>query len=279
MTDTTTYILTVDGVTLNTLAYNVRTKTGRWNVAAVRGANQQLPGRHGTLFSPQKVFDEGSFVIQGYVLGQSVAGAKTLTGKQYVETHVDTLTQLFGKRGALLDVRQVRVDGTTRQAFAEVVATYGFDSMAGATRAEFAVELVIPGAFWQDTGDVTFASTIGIGASTQTLTQFVGATAPMDELVYTVRGAATNPRLTDPTTGQWVQYTGTVSASLDLVINAKTWAATNNGTAVLANMSHGGGARWLVTSGVASPQVTLSGSGFGANTRLTVVGRRKYLVA
>ena len=60
---TTDEVLTVNGVALNTLAYNITSFTGRIRVPGRRGADSIVPGRHGSIRSPGKRYEAAEVVL------------------------------------------------------------------------------------------------------------------------------------------------------------------------------------------------------------------------
>ena len=61
--------LTVNGLSLHTVAIGVETKTGRLNVPGLRGTNLVVPGRSGSIWTPNKPFEEGRVVLSMFILG------------------------------------------------------------------------------------------------------------------------------------------------------------------------------------------------------------------
>src|SRR3982751_5668716 len=100
MVTTSAIPMTVDGTRLDTLAWNIETITGRIGVPGVRGANAQVPGRHGSIFTPNKTYDEREFVLSMWVNGCDVDGLIPGGSSDLAEfrKNVDTLSLLFGKR-------------------------------------------------------------------------------------------------------------------------------------------------------------------------------------
>lgn len=290
--------ITVDGVALNTVAKAVETKTGRLRVAGARGGNLQVAGRHGTIWTPNKPFDENHIVLPMYVLGCDddglIPGGSSALKEFY--KNKELLQRLFSKRHALLDVRSTQPDTTVRQCFAEVVSEVDFE-MFDETDARILYELVIPSVFWQDLNSVN-QSFAGLTANTtSSYTTFAGGTAPMEDLgilLTVTNGTLTNPRITDMTTGWYVQYNdflmqGTTVAQLYL--DNSTWKARVGANTMGANpaggisgdgkITHVGDTQRLLTvtpdpvTGAVSLQ--LSGTWAGATTAtIQLIGRRKF---
>jgi len=296
MTTTSAIPITVDGVRLDTYAWNIETKNGRFYVPGVRGSNAQVPGRHGSLFVPSKKFDDGRFILSMWAQGTDVNGAAPGSGTEYNQfrKNMDQLMSLFTKRPFLMDVQKDDGSGTMRQAFCEVIQAIDPDVFGVNPTGKFTVELDIPGVFWQDTADQNYSSLTGVTTSFSfSLAAFAGATAPMEDLYLVVDGPIANPRIIDAATGHYIQYNGTVAGGNQWVVNTTLWtskvgagiAFTQSGTDV-TNLTVFTGAhapRYLALTPkngdlttAPTMQLTNTGSSSGA-TQMRVRGRRKFL--
>lgn len=288
MVNTSITYMTVDGVRLDTLGYNIETLTGRNTLPAVRGSNAQVPGRHGSLYVPNKVFDDGAITLSMWVSGCDVDGSVPTTEMAQFRSNVEMLTRLFGKRSSLLNVQQMWPSGL-RQCYAEVLQSYDLSSRAISPVGKFAVLLDVPGVFWQDVSTSDYASATALSPAVQlTMATYAGATAPMEEHMVVVRGPATNPKITDVASGMWVQYAGTIATGTDWQVDCTNWTSrtgaailftVGGGTNQIANTTYGGGGpRFLALSpSAAGPIIQLDGSAFGAGTQVQARGRRKFL--
>lgn len=298
----TTYVdatgITVDGIPLNTMAKAVETKSGRMRVAAARGANGVVAGRSGSIWTPGKPSEEGRFVIPMYVLGcdddGAIPGGSTALKEFY--KNKDLLQRLFSTRHRLLDVTQVQADGTTRYCQAECTAEIDFE-MFNETDARVSYELTIPSVYWKDNADITQVSAaITASGTTFNTTSFDGGTAPMEDLLFLVdvtAGTISNPRLTDPLTGWYVQLNDTLDSAgtgrwrvkSDVWGSRKgntslTTTADGTSTNAVATTIHSGDERLLtVTPAVAGTTglvLSWTGSTGSPSATVTVLGRRKY---
>lgn len=87
--------------------------------------------------------------------------------------------------------------------------------------ARLSVLLSIPAVFWSDAEDSDWSYTHTNTATwTQEIEPLEGATAPIEDAIVVVYGPATNPRVTDPTTGAWVRLNLTVPAGQAWLIDA-----------------------------------------------------------
>jgi hypothetical protein len=110
----------------------------------------------------------------------------------------------------------------------------------------------------------------------------------MEEHIIVVSGPATNPRITDPATGSWVQYNGTIATGTDWQVDATNYTSRTGssllftiggGTNAIALTSQGGGGQRLMAlqPRAGGPQLTLTCTSPGAGTQIRARGRRKFL--
>lgn len=270
---TTDHPLHVNGTVLNTLAWNVRTLTGRLRVPGRRGADVVVPGRHGAIRTPGKRYDTAEVVLAMWVVGADQDGLipQDTTSRRLMAANIDKLAKLFG--AGTVELVQTRPDGTLRRLEGEVTGVIDFTTMAGATRAEFAVTVRSWMAFWQDTVDVT-ADFTGEGA--WPVNEFTAATAPCDELKLTLYGPSSNPRADSG--GVWAQYNQVIPIGQDVTLDCKTWELSGGGGLVPNHslVAHSGDARWFVLAPGDPPVVTLTDTSPNL-VRARLVGRRNYL--
>lgn len=270
-----------DGVSLSTLAWNVKNRSAGWKVPGRRGANLVLPGVHGAQWTPGKPYEQGNVVLTMWAAGCNLDGSVPTdkNRRKKMEENLDALTRLFATPSFVLS--KTRADGTTRSAFVEVVAAIDFTSMAGGTRAEFGVEMVVPGSFWLEAADTTQTVLVGgTGAQNKVLSfsSFDVATAPLVGAQYEVLGPANWPKLTDPVTGQWVQLEMNLGASVRWTVDSglMTSVSTTNVNR-LSVTRHGLGSSFLDMSR-SSLRFSASG-GVTAATSVKVTGKRGFMVA
>lgn len=293
MTVTTAETVTVDGLVLNTLAYNISTRGGRYTTPDVRTKNIEVGGRHGTVRVRSKKFQQGVFTMSMWVRGANEDGSvpdnSNGLSRRIFQNNLDILMQTFTRRSGLLDIRQTLPDGTVRQCFGEVLAAIDPQSKSVQPMAVFSVAITIPSAFWQDLNPVTYTSPLGLTASQNlTLAPFIGATAPMEDLVWNITGAATNAKVQALENGSplevdtWMQYTGTIPSTKILTVDSGAWTVAGNTgfSPSTANLVHMGSASFMsLQPGPmnTAPQIAWSASSVDSHTQLVITGRRKYV--
>lgn len=290
MTTTTAETLTVDGVTLNTYAKNIETRTGRMHVPGMRTPNVAVPGRHGDGWTKYKTYEPGVLILNMWVLGCDDNGAipgGSTARKEFINNR-DALLQLFMAPQSLRTLKQTMPDGSVRQCRAEVLAAFDFSSI-NPSDARFAVEFTIPEVFWESevyTTDqlIALSGESGAGSAYSNVAFLDGSNAPLEDLIFKIKGPATNPVLRDGWTGQYVRYNGTLSSAQTWTLNAGLWTTDVNGTNNAANVqSFGDSPRLFLLhpyqSGPPQVKVEANADWSPGTSSLKISGRRKFLVA
>lgn len=183
-----------------------------------------------------------------------------------------------------------------RRAMAKVTGSIQPDMNAVGSSGQFTVGLTIPAGVWEDAATQDWTSDQITSGVAQEVTTLRGATERIQDAVILVQGPATNPRLTDPATGAYVELQATLSASQFWRVNVGTWAtrygaslglgsADTTGTDGQAVTRYGGTenqAAFLPLTPVRDTdqrrvKIALSAtSGITTATRVSVRARRKY---
>lgn len=295
MTNTSNRPLTIDGVRLDTLAWNV-TKINR-QVAGRRAADVAVPGLDGLIPSLNDNLDAPTFGLEMWVRGTDADGSVPVAGAaDTFRANLDELQHLFGKRHGLILVQE-QVNATeTRQTWCKVNDTISPDVNTPGSQGTFTVGLVQVYGVWEDTATADWSGTLGAASGTvQDVTTLQGATERSTDTILLVAGPITNPRITDQNTGAYVQLNQALSGTQFWRVNVATWAsrygtglglgsADTTGTDGTPSTQWGGTknqAAFLpltpIRSGsVRKVQVALSGTAMTGATRLSARTRRKY---
>lgn len=274
--------ITVNGVNLSTLVRNVESLTGLLRAPARRGENLRAAGRHGTLLVPRKLYDAGEMVLPLWVLGADAVTGANLSGDAAVTAFYQRVDELLSLFSGVVTIKHTLPDGSARQCLAEVSEVLEFTRERGSPLfGRVAVALTIPGAFWEDPVPRTQTIT-GTSGSLHSLTEFAGATAPMDDLRLTFTGPITNPKLTDATTGRWVAYDATLPTGQGVVIDCALWTVLGLAGELMSQVARRSSdtGRWFELAPGApgqAPTVHLSHVAGGAAS-MTFYGKRKFLV-
>lgn len=287
MTTTTAETLSVNGVVLNTLAKNIKSLTGRLKAPGLRTDNVSVPGRHGTIRTVNKRYDEGAIVLPMWVRGND--DDEGSIGRDTFYSNVDTLTQLFRPGSGMLTVVHTLPDGSQRRCFAECTEAIDMTMEAGGLWpfATFSVALRVPSVFWEDVNATSFDLGYNFNGD---VTQLAGMTAPIEDAVYTLYGPFNSltvearyngAAMDDP---QYFTYSGVVGTGQTLVVDAGKWKLTGTAGLVVdyTKMFHTGSARFLEIPPPpvgGSPQLKITNTGgILGTTKVNVTARRKYLV-
>ena len=298
---TSSFPITIDGVRLDTLAFNISTISGRRGLPGVRTADVQLPGVHGLIPSFEDTFEAAEVILSMWVAGCDENGFVPTSSRDLYDKNLDMLLHLFGAKNRLLDVRMTMGDNTIRQAWGRVVAAVVPDVVGSNPVGKFAVAVQVPEVFWHDVDPTIFTEVASIvSPRTMVLTTLEGSTAPIEDAVFVVKGPAVNPRLSSAETGGWVQLNRSLTALESWRVNSGKWfsevgvvAMGFDGSAVTNEISKttysGSGARLLTviparlrpdiipSNTVRTVELILGGTGFSAATSVLVQARKKFL--
>lgn len=269
---------TINGVSLDTLAFMLSDISQSMRAPARRGENTIVPQRHGRIRLLGKKFDANDIVLPLWIVGANPDGSIPVGSNDRIE--------FFKRRDELLrlvyadplTLAYTRPDGRTVQAEAEVADVLDFTRRHDDPVAQVNVALEIISAFWED-ADTVSQDVSGPTATETVLTEFEGTTAPTNDLLITFFGPANNPKLTHGS--RWVQFNGVIDAGRQLRIDTQTW-----------QLGPGSGALWtpdirLVEQGHAGPWFEIDPATVpfsvtfdhttGTSVTATIAGRRKYL--
>jgi hypothetical protein len=284
----------VDGVRLDSSAWNVESKVRQW--AGARSADVVLPGVDGVAASLNDDLEPTLMTLSMWVVGTDENGLipNGSNGMAQCRANLDQLSALFGVRHRLISIIEV-VDaaGTQRQANAKVVDSISPEVRAGGL-GRFTVTLQLPEAMWQDPATSDWSQSSVVAGNTYEVTSLQGSTGPVADGILTFTGPATNPQLTDFNTGAYARLNVALTAGQVWRLNCATWAtqygsgltfasADTAGTSGQPATVFGGGtARFLrmqptLNSGARRVSLTVTGSGFTSATAIGVRARRKYL--
>lgn len=293
MVNTSLWPITVDGVRLDTMAFNIRDRTGRDLAAQVKTPNIESPMLNGEVWVPGKKSGPGRLVLNMWVQGVDVNGVIPADKDSYYvyRKNLDMLRRLFGKRYSLLDVQQTirTTPAEVRQALCECTAIIEPSmTVPSVYSSDFVVELTIPDSWWRSTADANWDSATGIvSGAVQQLTPFADITAPMEEIYLVVDGPATNPQWVDQPSGHFIQLNRALLSTEQWVVDTTNWtsktgvgiAFTAGGTDRRSETTYGGyllPRMFGVTPLTPNPRAVLNFTAGSAATRARIRGRLKY---
>lgn len=249
---------------------------------ARRGENVVVPGRHGVVRTPRKRYGPADLVLPLLVKGvdrdTGARAASEAEGITLLHENLDHLMRVLHAETVLLEY--TRDDGSTRYAetelFAEPVTVERLRSSPPAARVS--VALTVFDAFWHDQQPVSQTIT-GVDGSVHALTSFLGATAPMQNLLITFVGPINNPQLTHGT--RWVKYNGAIPAGRQLQLDTERWQVSPGSGAAwtpdFRDLEFGESATWLELDPATDPFAITLNHTTGGSATVTIAGRRAYL--
>lgn len=286
---------------LDTLAYNVKTKSGIGSkLAPLRGSSVEVPGRSGSIWRPGRKRDEGSVILSMWAQDTDTDGVTAADQYGKWRSNMDMIVKLFDTQNEQIEIREYLTPVAIgdplpstgyRRAICEVRAAID-PEVLGRFYGEFVVECIINGTYWEDYQLSEFTSPANaLAISTHVAAPFAGMTAPLEDAQIVVNGPLTNPRVTDTRTGHWVQLTGTIVFGQQWSLDSGLWlSATGSGidynaaggtTAAASTTSSGRfSPRFFGLSAgpdaATGPSIQLSGTGANTGTLLRIRGRRKF---
>lgn len=271
MVNSTDTYWSVNGVSLQTLAFNVSTWGGDLQAPPpLRGGDLVIPYRPGEVFQTRRPSGR-SMTFNMWVLGADVNGKipTNMTMRAQFESNLKLLRNLFWNQGRQVSItKRWKEPGSSvvQTATAKAIFSGGFaPTMNGALRATYSVEMYLSDPFFYgDEETVNFSAT---SAPT------VNITVPGDyeTTVATMQfnGARDNMRLTNLSEGVYVNVNNNVVAGSEIVLDIDNWTALKNPggtfeTNVIGSVTNLGHEFWFALQPGAQQLRVTSGSGTGS---------------
>lgn len=237
----------VDGTSLQTLAYNIETWGGdREAPPALRGANNVVPGRVGAIWTA-KVPDSRIITLSMWVVGADSDGNVPVSGtaREVFEANWHMLRKLLWNPNREITLtKQFRLFGSSTiiTAAAKAQFTGGLNpTMNGRTRAVFTVDLLLSDPFFYGDQVVT---TFTSATRTQNLTILGDYRTNTVEMEILNTSVVNSPKITNVTQGNiFMGYTGSIPNGDALLVKSKEFNAlytpsTGNPYYVSGNVTH-----------------------------------------
>lgn len=261
----TTERWTFAGTDLNSYAVLVTATPNADTLPELRGDDLVIPSRNGR-WPGAKRFDGRRFALGLWVSHLDAAGAEGPTPERQARTNLDTLVRVLARRSTGALVRTMP-DGTTRTATAEVVGVdvpdYPVHREAFPVVADFAL------------ADPWFYGAAVVGTATVTASPTdIAVTNPgtlaAEHVTLDLLGPLSNPRITNPATGWYIEVLATVAAGKHLLVDCWAATATNDGVNAIASLRHSGGQElFRVEPGANTLRVTSGTTGGTATVTFT----------
>ena len=248
--------IAINGTDLTTYLKAVQGHRGLIGAPPVRGADYELPRRDGALDGTRWAGPRVAS-IYGLLYGSSATSADPADARARFLDAYRGLSALLWNNGKAFTVTRVipRVTGgdlTVAASGRYLGGLEGLDQVAHhAGRVAFDIQLLEP--FWYPTTDTTL-STI-----TTTLTPTIVGDVPTKRVTLTFSGVTATQRLTNNTTGEWVEVAGNSGAAT--VLDCLNFTATRSGSSVAGSVAHNGAFDDWLTLLVGVNSLTLTGGG------------------
>lgn len=278
---------------LDTLAFGIQTKSGVHGMPGLKSPAVQIPGRTGDVYYSGRRRGPGAVYLSMYVQECDEYGFVPEDAYPKFLNNIDSLFSLFNTRFSQIAIREY-IDPVSegnlnafnyREAICEVEMSIA-PELRGRYWGQLVVECKINDGSWRE----KTVNTINVGAAvgTYNLTALAGATEDIEDAILSLTGPITNPKITDPLTGHYIQLNQTVAAGTQWVVDCRTWASVigtglnfnaTAGTNVTAQtVSSGPFAPSLYgISADTMPKMALAGTGLSGATLLQVRARRRFL--
>ena len=271
-------MITVDGTSLQHYGWNIRTVGSRLRSAAPRGANTEVAGADGAVWQ-RKPLSELQFELSMWIAGCLPDGTMPTdrVGRQVVRDRVDALLGLLWRQDRL-----VRIEDTdsSRYCMAEVLAPFDPTTMAGATRAEFAVECNVPDGCWWDTSQADTGPVALTSGGDMTLTGLGGANLPPGQLQIQLTGPGRNVRI-ETADGAWLAFNGDLPATGSVLITdtGAAWHDESPTVSLMSAVRWAPGPQLLPLGGGPDPVVHVTAENTSVDSRIRVTGTRRWRTA
>ncbi len=258
--------LTVNGGSLASYLYKVTRLDGHIGNATFRGGDHETPQRPGAT-AGSRWLGPRVLSVEGLLWGDNSGTIDANSRGRYFDRY-RALTALVWGNGAAYTITRVIPQASGSDLTAECTGHYlggleSFDQIANhGARVAFDLQLLDP--CWWSTSDTTL-STI-----TTTLTPTITGDIATNRITLTFSGVTATQRLTNSTTGEYVEVAGNSGAATTL--DCRDFTATRSGSSVAGSVaSNGSYVNWLtLTPG--SNSLTLTGGG-----QVIVAYRSAYL--
>lgn len=262
MANTTDTYWSVNGVSLQTLGFNIKTK-GDMEPPPLRGEDDMIPYRVGQVLN-ERLPDSRTLPFKMWAIGMSEDGTQGAYGpRAEYEKNYKKIRDLIWNQGRPVQLTKRWKDyGSSVVKSATAIAVYqgGLgESMNGPARSEFGFDLWLADPFFY--GDDW--ETINFPANqTSVQTPTILGDYPTTIITLQVNGARTNFRLTNNTEGHWVNVNTIVNSATNVLLDIDQWTAKRSVAPindVIKGVTHFGHKHWLSLRPGAQ-QLTLSSS-------------------
>lgn len=264
MSNSTETYWSVNGVSLQTLGFNVATKGGH-EPPPLRGGDTTIPYRVGQQLN-DRIPDSRTLPFRMWAIGMSEDGLQGAFGpRAEYEKNYKKIRNLIWNHGEPFQLTKRWKDygsSTVRSATAVGVYSGGLrETMSGPARSEFGFDVWLADPFFY--GD---QETVNIPAgANSSVTPTILGDYPSTLITLQVNGARTNFRLTNATEQHYVNVNEVIGVGANVILDVDQWTAKRSiaPVNVIKDVTHFGNKHWLSLRPGAQTLTLSSTSGTG----------------
>lgn len=247
MTNSTTEYWSVDGVSLQTFAFDIETVGGdRLAPPKLRGSDLTIPSQPGDVWVPKEA-DSRTITLDMWVLGTNDDGTiPTGTVREKWDANFRMLrTLLWTPRRQFTLTKRFYVDGVLKTATAKGEYAGGLSpKMTGRTRGEFSVDIRLADPYF-------YSAAKSVTLSTGDNNVVVEGDDLTRNILIHVDGPRKNVKIRNKTLGVEVEYLGDLSTGDDLDIDVRAFTSTTSPSSLypfnsIGSIRHAGSPSWLL---------------------------------
>lgn len=251
-------------VDLGMLGLRITSLDGPKAIPPLRGKNIPIASAPGQLWTPHQP-DSRRYAL-GLTLNDPGDGGFLL------RQNLKLLAKAFAAPGLQALVRHDS-DGVTATAQAQCVAWDPKDVSQVAVVYQATADFELPDPYFYASDSAGNLAPLAVGpVSIPASPTTVDVVSPADvrghHVVFTFTGPISNPRITNPSNGIWVEVDVTVGAGKLLVIDCGAWTATNDGVNAIGSVRHSGAFPWMFLEPGDNP-LSVTSSSPGGSLSLT----------
>jgi hypothetical protein len=250
---------TFDGTDLSSYTVLVQETGDAEDLPPLRGEDLAVPNLPGRRWAA-KLPDARRLSLNLYITDMNASGGRTeSTDQRQAQANLDALRLLFGKPGQKSLVHTMP-DASTRTAQAEVVSFQVKEQITPRVAFLAVVDFALADPYLYAANVVDAAH--AINSSPHDITFTNPGTARTNRITLDFTGPISSPRVTQVTTGIYVECLVTVASGKHLIIDCAAFTATNDGVNAIGSIRHSGDFRWLIVEpGAQTLRVTSTSPG------------------
>ncbi|WNN95014.1 minor tail protein [Microbacterium phage Magritte] len=271
MANSTDTYWSINGVSLQTLGFNITTKGGH-EPPPLRGEDDLIPYKVGRVLN-ERIPDSRTLPFSMWAIGMTEDGAVGPYGpRAEYERNYKKLRALIFNQGRPFQLTKRWKDyGSTTVKSATAIGVYegGLpETMTGPARATFGFDVWLADPFFYgEEESIPFSAT---QPSVQTPTILGDYETTL--ITLQINGARTNTRLTNNTEGHYVNIASTIAAGQSAILNVDEWTANRSIVNLIKDVTHFGNKHWLSLR-PGTQQLTLSSTNGSGSAILKYIPR------